>query len=63
MGPDDVLAQKNAKGEWVCGECQIEELNKRKLRLFGPNHPDVKAFIQAEDKNVKYKRIFYFFLM
>jgi hypothetical protein len=53
IDPNDWSAQKNAKGEWVCGECQIEELNKRKMRVLGLQHPDVKAFIQKEDNNCR----------
>jgi hypothetical protein len=37
----------------VCGECQIEELNKRKMRVLGLQHPDVKAFIQKEDADCR----------
>jgi hypothetical protein len=53
--PSDKLAEPkaNEKGEGVCGECQIEELNKRKMRVFGLQHPDVKAFIQKEDADRK----------
>jgi hypothetical protein len=29
---------------------QIEEFNNRKIRVSGPQHRDVKAFIQKEDK-------------
>ena len=39
----------NVKREWTCGECQIEELNKRKIQVFGPQHKNVQAFIQKED--------------
>ena len=35
------------------GDCQIEELNKRKIRVLGLNHTDVKWFIKLEDKEVK----------
>jgi hypothetical protein len=51
--PSDKLAEPNEKGQWVCGECQIEELNKRKMRVLGLQHPDVKAFIQKEDNNCR----------
>jgi hypothetical protein len=37
----------------VCGESQIEELNKRKMRVLGPQDPDVKAFIRKEDNDCK----------
>lgn len=50
---NDWMARKDEKGNWVCGDCQIEELNKRKIRVLGLNHPDVKWFIQQEDKKVK----------
>src|SRR5215216_2626521 len=51
--PSDKLAEPNEKGEWVCGECQIEELNKHKMRVFGLQHPNVKAFIQKEDNDCR----------
>ena len=41
------------KGEWVCGECQIEEFNKRKMRVLGPDHEGVKQFIQKEDADCR----------
>ncbi|HEU4822555.1 MAG TPA: hypothetical protein VFS97_03955 [Nitrososphaeraceae archaeon] len=44
----DWMARKDEKGNWVCGDCQIEALNKRKMRVLGLQHPDVKAFIQKE---------------
>ena len=53
IDPSDMLAQKLPSSQWICGECQIEELNKRKLKLFGVNHSDVQYFIQQEDKKVK----------
>jgi hypothetical protein len=37
----------------VCGDCQIEELNKRKIRVLGPNHPDAKCIIKQEDIKTK----------
>jgi hypothetical protein len=46
--PSDTLAEPNEKGQWVCGDCQVEKLNKRKMRIFGLQ-PDVKACIQKED--------------
>ena len=38
---------------WVCGDCKVEELNKRKLRVLGPQHPDVQAFITREEREVR----------
>jgi hypothetical protein len=52
----DKLAEPNEKGEWVCGECQIEELNKGKIRVLGLQHEDVQAFIQKEDNDCKHKQ-------
>ena len=49
----DWKARKNEKGNWVCGDCQIEELNKRKIRVLGPNHPDSKFIIELEDRQTK----------
>ena len=51
--PSDKLADPNEKGEWVCGDCQIEELNKRKIHVLGLNHPDVKWFADLENKQTK----------
>ena len=51
--PSDKLAEPNEKGEWVCGECKIEELNKRKTRVLGLQHKDVQVFIQKEDNDCK----------
>jgi len=50
---NDTLAEKLPSGEWICGDCQIEELNKRKIMDLGLNHPDVKWFIQQEETKVK----------
>jgi hypothetical protein len=41
------------KGEWICGECQAEDLNKMFLRTLGANHQKCQAFIKAEDRNVR----------
>jgi hypothetical protein len=35
------------------GNCKIEELNKRKMRVLGLQHKDVQAFIQKEDNDYK----------
>ena len=50
--PNDINAQKDEKGNWVCGPCQEESVNKMLLRNLGPEHPKVKTFVIAEDKNV-----------
>ena len=50
---NDTLAKKLPSGKWICGDCQIEELNKRKIRVLGLNHPDVKWFIDLENKQTK----------
>jgi hypothetical protein len=47
------LSRPNEKGEWICGDCQIEELHKRKIRVLGEKHPDSKFIIELEDKNVR----------
>jgi hypothetical protein len=49
----DKYARKEKDGSWTCGECVIEDLNRRKLRVLGPQHPDVKAFIIKEDNECK----------
>ena len=49
----DWKARKDEKGNWVCGDCQIEELNKWKIRVLGKDHPDSKFITELEDKNVK----------
>jgi hypothetical protein len=51
--PSDKLAEPNTKGEWVCGDCQIEKLNKRKMQVLGLQHPDIRAFITREDNDCK----------
>jgi len=51
--PSDKLAEPNEKGEWVCGECQIETLNKRKIRVLGLQHLEVQRIIQQEDNDCK----------
>ncbi|HKG89356.1 MAG TPA: AAA family ATPase [Nitrososphaeraceae archaeon] len=48
----DKLAEPNERGEWVCGPCKIEQLNKRKLRVLRLQHPEVQQVIQQEDKKV-----------
>ncbi|HEU4824440.1 MAG TPA: hypothetical protein VFS97_13530 [Nitrososphaeraceae archaeon] len=53
IDPNDSMARPNTKGEWVCGDCQIEELNKRKIRVLGPDHKDIKWFIDMENRQVK----------
>ena len=40
-------AKKDDKGNWVCSECQTEDLNKMFLRTLGPQHPKYQAFIAA----------------
>jgi hypothetical protein len=45
-------AKKDEKGNWVCSECQTEDLNKMFLRTLGPQHPKCQAFIKAEDNQV-----------
>jgi hypothetical protein len=50
--PNDINAQKNEKGNWVCGSCNEESINKMLLRNLGPDHPKVKTFVIAEDKRV-----------
>ena len=37
----------------MCGDCQIEELNERKVRVLGINHKDVKWFVDMENRQVK----------
>ena len=49
----DKYACKEQDGSWTCGECVTKELNTSKLRVLGPQHPDVKAFIAKEDNNCK----------
>jgi hypothetical protein len=49
----DKLAEPNEKGEWVCGECQIEDLNKNKIKVLGLEHKDVKPIIEKEDNECK----------
>jgi hypothetical protein len=50
----DKLAEPLPDGSgWVCGDCKVEELNKRKLRVLGPQHPDVQAFITREEREVR----------
>lgn len=49
----DKLAEPNERGEWVCGMCQVEKFNKRRIRILGLNHPDVKWFVDLEDKQTK----------
>jgi hypothetical protein len=49
----DKYACKEKDGSCTCGECVFEELNRSKLRVLGPDHKDVKAFIQKEDDDCK----------
>jgi len=35
------------------GNVRLRKLNKRKMRVLGLQHPDVKAFIQKEDADRK----------
>jgi hypothetical protein len=51
--PTDIGAKKDEKGNWVCSECQTEDLNRLFLRTLGPQHPKCQAFIKAEDRNVR----------
>ena len=50
--PDDMMAKKDEKGNWVCGECVTEDLNKMFLPTLGPNNPKCQAFIKQEDRKV-----------
>jgi|SRR5215217_2520526 len=52
--PTDINAKRDEKtGNWVCSECQTEDLNKMFLRTLGPNHPKCQAFIKEEDRQVQ----------
>ena len=51
--PTDIGAKKDEKGNWVCSECQTEDLNRMFLRTLGPNHPKCQAFIKQEDREVQ----------
>jgi hypothetical protein len=51
--PTDIGAKKDEKGNWVCSECQTEDLNRMFLRTLGPQHPDAQAFIKAEDSTIR----------
>jgi len=51
--PTDINAKKDSKGNWVCSECQTEDLNRMFLRTLGPQHPKCQAFIKAEDNQVR----------
>jgi hypothetical protein len=51
--PNDMMAKKDEKGNWVCSECQTESLNRMFLRTLGPNHPKCQAFIKQEDNDCK----------
>jgi hypothetical protein len=47
-------AKKDDKtGNWVCSECQTEDLNRMFLRTLGPNNPKCHAFIEEEDRKVR----------
>ena len=50
---NDINAKKDDKtGQWICSECQTEDLNRMFLRTLGPNHPKCQAFIKAEERKV-----------
>lgn len=42
IDPSDKLTELNDKGEWVCGECKIEEFNKHKMLHWDHNTPMLK---------------------
>jgi hypothetical protein len=48
-----MMAKKDEKGNWVCSECQTEDLNRMFLRTLGINHPKVQRFIAAEERKVR----------
>jgi hypothetical protein len=50
---DKYARREENDGSWTCSECIIEELNRRKLRVLGPQHPDFKAFITKEDNDCR----------
>jgi hypothetical protein len=50
---NDEFARREKDGSITCSDCIMEEINKMKLRILGPNHPEVKAFIEAEDKALR----------
>jgi hypothetical protein len=50
---DDEYARKEKDGSWTCGECVFEDLNKRKIQVLGPDHPETKQIISSEDNRVK----------
>jgi hypothetical protein len=51
--PNDMMAKKDDKGNWICSECQEESLNKMFLRTLGQQHPKCQAIIKQEDKQVR----------
>jgi hypothetical protein len=53
IDPNDWKARMDEKGEWICGECQVEDLNKRKIRVLGKDHPDSKFIIEQEELKTK----------
>ena len=42
--PSDKYAEKEPNGEWVCGDCKLEEIRMTKMRVLGVNHPEVRQF-------------------
>ncbi len=51
--PDDEYAQKQEDGSWKCGKCVFEDLQKRKIRVMGKDHPENKSLIAEEQSKVE----------
>jgi hypothetical protein len=48
IDPSDKLTELNDKGEWVCGECKIEEFNKHKMLHWDHNTPMLKHLFKRK---------------
>jgi hypothetical protein len=50
---DDEFAKQDRKGQWHCSDCQLTDIRKSLLKMYGPNHEKTKWFMQQEDKKIR----------
>src|SRR5215204_3394521 len=50
---DDPDARQDKKGNWHCSDCQLPDIRKSYLKMYGPNHEKTKWFLNQEDRKIR----------
>jgi hypothetical protein len=50
---DDKFAKQDSKGNWHCSDCQLTNIRRAKLRIYGPNHEETRDFLQKEEREIR----------